>query len=246
MKRRLETPVLLGLLAALGVGATPVRATAAVVRSPAWGSLLARFATGGRVDYRGWKADAAALRDLDDYLASLAKARPEAEKDRGARLTFWINAYNACAIRHVLDRYPLKSVMDVKGFFTALTCQVAGESRPLDAIEKAVIRKRFDEPRVHFALNCASISCPPLQAKPWTTAGLDARLDRAARDFIRSGGARIDGGTLRLSRIFEWYAADFRKGAASVPAWVAKFLPGADGAGLKLAYDEYDWGLNGR
>ena len=89
-------------------------------------------------------------------------------------------------------------------------------------------------------------ACPRLEARAWTGDGLSRRLDKAARAFITGGGARIDGSTLRASKLFEWYADDFKSSAPTVRDFIARYLPAAGRAGLELAFDPYDWALNGR
>ena len=157
----------------------------------AWDDLLGRFVRGGAVEYGRWKADAAASAALDAYLASLSSVSLKSLGGRNQRMAFWINAYNACVVDMVLDLMPLRSVMDVEGFFKKKACAVGGAKRSLDDIEKGVLlRAPFGDPRLHFAINCASISCPPLESRAWGSKGLDRRLDRAAGAFIRGGGAR--------------------------------------------------------
>lgn len=213
----------------------------------AWDGLLGKYVRRGAVAYKKWHGASASRGTLDGYLESLATADPKAIPGRDERMAFWINAYNACVIDMVLDRYPLKSVMDVPDFFKIKVCKVAGEIRSLDGIEKGVLRRQpFGDPRLHFALNCASKSCPPLLSKAWTGKGMSRALDKAAKGFItQGGGARVEGGKLHISKLFEWYADDFKKSAPTSHAYIGKYLPAAGDESLPVAYDEYDWSLNG-
>jgi len=211
-----------------------------------WDGLLRKHVRGGKVAYGAWKADKASTRALAKHLEAVAAADISKVGGKNDRLAFWINAYNACVVSFVLERHPVRSVMDVKGFFKSLKCRVAGAARTLDGLEKGIIRKRFKEARVHFALNCASISCPVIAGTAWQGRGLKRRLDKVTRAFVRGGGARIEGTTLKLSRLFEWYADDFKGAAGSPIAFVARHLKGADAPGLTIKYDDYDWGINGR
>ena len=212
-----------------------------------WDGLLKKHVRKGEVAYKKWHGDADSRKALDAHLAALASADPKTIAGRNAKMAFWINAYNACVIDMVLKRYPIKSVMDVKGFFKTEGCNVAGSQRSLDGIEKGILRKKpFGDPRLHFALNCASKSCPPLLGRAWTGKGLSGHLDKATAGFIKSGGARVEGGTLHISNLFEWYADDFKKTAPTTHAYIGKYLPAAADASLAIAYDDYDWSLNGR
>ncbi len=250
MRSQFQTFALSALIfTAVAIVGTPGRASAdsGEFDHSAWAGLLKQFVKKGAVSYTKWHADGEARKALDGYLASLASADPKAIASRDARMAFWINAYNACALDAVLDRFPIKSVMDVKGFFKTAHCTVAGKRRSLDDIEKGVLRKKpFGDPRLHFALNCASKSCPPLLSRPWSGKGIGGQLDKATEAFIKSGGARVDGPKLHASKLFEWYAGDFKKTAPSIPAFIGQYLPAAGAQGLTISYDEYDWSLNGR
>jgi hypothetical protein len=214
----------------------------------AWDSLLHKHVSGGEVAYSAWHADAGDRKALAGYLRANEGADPKSIASRDGRMAFWINAYNACVVDRVLERHPLRSVMDMKGFFLAKQCTVAGAKRSLDGIEKGILREKpFADPRLHFALNCASKSCPPLLGRAWTGKGIDKRLHAVTKAFITSGGgARVEGGTLHVSKLFQWYADDFKTVAPTTTAYVGRYLPEARDPALSLAYDEYDWSLNGR
>jgi hypothetical protein len=127
-------------------------------------------------------------------------------------------------------------------FFTGKRITVAGEKMSFNHLEKEIIRPRFEEPRVHFALNCASRSCPPLRSEPYAAASLDAQLEEQAKSFVNTPkGVAIEKQTAQLSKIFDWYKDDF-SGEAGVIAFINKrrssALPG------KIGYQEYDWNLN--
>ncbi len=223
-----------------------------------WGDVLERFHRDGGLDYAGLKAN----RDgLDSYLSLLGDADP-AEASREDRLAFWINAYNAVVARFVIDLYPdVPSVKDVDGFFDRRTFRVAGESLTLDGIE----RKALDlgEPRVHFAVVCASYSCPDLRHEAYVADRLEEQLEDQTRGFLadREKGARLDAGSndLWLSSIFKWYAGDFTGGSTMVAffvrskvlEWVVPYLPEEVVEHLKaedvsVRYLDYDWSLNDR
>lgn len=224
----------------------------------AWGRVLADHAEDGGVDYAALARDRS---DLDLYLRSLARARPAAmAKDEA--IAFWSNAYNAVVLHHVLARYPgIRSVRDVDGFFDELTFPVAGEELTLDVIEER--GRDLGDPRVHFAVVCASTSCPDLRGEPYEAGKIDAQLRDQTRRFLsdESKGLRWEPekDTLWLSSIFKWYAGDFTGGSTflaffargGVFDWVVEHAPPAIARKLRgkdpsVRYLDYDWGLNDR
>lgn len=231
-------------------------ALASGVDNTLYADLLARHVREGVVDYAGFKAEEARL---DAYLAVL-EATDYASLPRGERLAFWINVYNAYTIKLVLSEYPdVSSIKDIGGFFTGPWSQriipIAGPDgrKPLhlDDVEKNILLPRFSDPRVHFAINCASRSCPPLLDEPYDGARIDAQLDERTRSFINDPAqTALSGGTLTVSRIFKWYEDDF---GDDVAGYVARYAVG--GLARKLAatddpprvrFRDYDWSLNGR
>ena len=217
-----------------------------------------------RVDYAAIKKNEAAL---DEYLARLAKVSQSGFDgwSDDSQLAFLINAYNAWTVKLVLSRYPkLDSIKDI-GFLWSSPWKksfipLLGETRSLDDIEHKLIRgtARYGEPRIHFAVNCASIGCPALLNRAYKAEILESQLDAVSRGFLsdrRRNG--IKKGVLRVSPIFKWYVQDFSKGwqgATSLRAYLAIYakalgLSDAEKAQLisgKLAieYSDYDWALN--
>lgn len=220
-------------------------------------AVLDHYVVDGQVDYARLKADDPPA--WRRFLAWLEAARPEAWPVDQQR-AFWINAYNARVVAGVLARYPLDSVRDVgllggriRGFFSRREHPVAGRERTLDEIEKEILLKPpLRDVRVHWALNCASSSCPRLRAEPYRAARLDMQLDFQARTFLNSpAGHRLDrdAKVLYLTRIFDWYRDDFEGAAGSVREYAARYLTGAaaDAAGdpdWKIDFLDYDWSLN--
>jgi hypothetical protein len=210
------------------------------------------------VDYSGLRK---AREDLDIYLRSLTVADPE-KSSRNDQLAFWINAYNAVTVHFVLERYPgLRSVKDVEGFFDELTYTVAGRDLTLDEIETEA--RSFGDPRVHFAVVCASQSCPELRGDPYEGEVLADQLEEQTRRFLLDPekGLRFDRqrGEVWLSSIFKWYAGDFTGGSTVVAyfsrgkvlAWLLPHLPRELADEIEervpsVRYLEYDWSLNDR
>jgi hypothetical protein len=172
-----------------------------------------------------------------------------------------VNLYNAVTLSVVLDRYPVSSIRDIKsdslldpkaylGPWRTKRVTVEGRSYSLDDIENEVLRPLFKDPRVHYAINCASYGCPNLRATAWTAATLDADLDLAARELINHPRAitRLPNNALRVSSIYKWFAADFGGDDAGIVAHLRKYAQGRLATMLagnpKIAEDNYDWSLN--
>lgn len=224
-----------------------------------------------RVDYRDLKANRGRLDGVVAEFDSPA-ARGEPGWSRDQRLAFWINVYNAFTLRAIVDRYPIQSarftlqprnsIRQIDGVWTKLKWRAAGRTVTLDDIEHRIVRPEFQEARIHFAVNCASIGCPPLAAEPYRARTLDGQLDAAARTYLASPeGLRVDGDTLRVSSIFKWYGGDFvAQYAALVPGTrdateravlgaIVKHAPAAAAKAARagtarLRYLDYDWSLN--
>lgn len=205
--------------------------------------LLKKYVAPNGVKYAEWKSQPQDVKALQAVVDSIAAAPASTAKSK-EQLAFHLNAYNAWILHEVLEKYPTKSVKDpLFTFFTGKRIVVAGEKMSFNRLEKEIIRPRFNEPRIHFALNCASRSCPPLRDEPFAAAKLDAQLDDLTRAFLNSErGVRVAGDTAQVSKIFEWYKEDFG-GEAGTAALLKKYRKGK--AEFKsLTYQDYDWGLN--
>jgi hypothetical protein len=204
-----------------------------------------------RVDYRGLRADPA----WAHFVAGLDAARPGPA--RAETLAFWINAYNALAIDLVVRHPGVGSIREIGSFWRPVwdreAGRVAGRARSLGEIEHSILRP-LGEPRIHAAIVCASVSCPPLRREPFDAARLEAQLDEQARRFLASPakGLRVDAaaGTVALSRVFDWFEADFAAAGGAL-AFAARFAPEADRAWLaaqretaRVEWLPYDWDLN--
>ena len=218
-----------------------------------WDALLARYVEPSvdgvsRVDYTRLKAEG--LDALNRYLASLEAVDVTALR-KPEQFAFWINLYNAAAVRLIVKHHPVRSILEISvgGPWKEKLVRVNGVALSLDDIENGILRRQFADPRLHYGLNCAATGCPTLQPAAFTGAALDTQLDRAARAFINSPRAvRREEGKLVLSGIFKWYRRDFGGDERGVLAHLARF---ADERTARLLEDgsavedyPYDWTLN--
>lgn len=188
---------------------------------------------------------------LDAYLAELRRASLEGTS-RAEKLAFYINAYNAWTLRLVLDRVlgqaegggDRASVMAAEGFFERPDTIVAGQRLSLNALE--TLARELGDPRVHFAVNCASVSCPPLRAEPWSAETLDADLEQATRSFFATPhGAQLREGDVWVTQLLNWYAGDWG-GSEGARNFVMRYAPRriVDHLQSELKFLDYDWALN--
>lgn len=206
-----------------------------------WDRLLQKHVSNtGKVDYAGFKED---LDLLNAYLAELASFPVEKDWPREHKMAYWINAYNAFTIKLIVDHYPVSSIRDLyKGNPWDVKWITLGEKKySLNNIENDILRPQFKDARIHFAVNCAAKSCPPLANKAFTGKNLDQLLDQQTRQFINNNRYNdIKSGKVKVSKIFEWYAEDFD---GLIP-----FLNQYSAANIqkdsKIEYAEYDWSLN--
>ncbi len=224
-----------------------------------WDRLLKKYVDqSGNVDYRRWKQTAEDVQRLDMYLAHLSMADPRVRASREATLAFWINAYNAVTIKGILREYPTTSIRNhtarVFGYniWKDLQLLVAGESFYLEQMEHEILRK-MNEPRIHFAIVCASMSCPRLRNEAYAGQNLEAQLADNARDFFaKPGNFRYDpsGQRFYLSSILKWFAEDFGGDQATQLRAIAPYLPtpaaqqAANTNAVHISYLGYDWDLN--
>jgi hypothetical protein len=205
--------------------------------------LLKKYVAPGGVKYAEWKASAADVKALQGVVDGIAAAPASTAKSK-EQLAFHINAYNAWILRNILAKYPTKGPLAGEPlFFHGNRIVISGRKTSFDHFEQKVIRPTFKEPRIHFALNCASRSCPPLRSEPYDAAKLDTQLDEQTRLYVNSPlGVKPEGDGAALSKIFDWYKEDFG-GDGAVLAFLKKYRGGKLDF-KKISYQEYDWGLN--
>ncbi|MGD9791197.1 MAG: DUF547 domain-containing protein [Phycisphaerales bacterium] len=207
-------------------------------------------ASGGFVDYEALKKDAAGL---DAYITSIATANIDT-LGRDERLAFLINAYNAFTLRLILDHYPVDSIKDIPSDerWDAKRWTISGDTYSLNQIEHELIRPKFAEPRIHFALVCAAIGCPPLRNQAYTGSRLEEQLaDQSAYVHAHSRWFVLNEakGEIALTALYDWYGGDFTQKASSVAAYAAQFSPDLvrlinAGKEPRVTFLDYSWKLN--
>ena len=206
--------------------------------------LRAHVRPGGWVDYGALREVSA---ELDAYLAALESAPFEA-LSRDGKLACWINAYNAATLRLILDHYPVASIQEIPAAerWDAVRWRVAGEVVSLNQLEHERIRPSFREPRIHFALVCAAVGCPPLRSEAYTAERLEAQLEEQAQTvFGNATWYRREGAEVRLTQLLSWYGGDFAQVAGSVSEYVARYDAEVAEVEPSITWLDYDWALNG-
>lgn len=222
-----------------------------------WDRMLQEYVDDqGRVDYRRWRGNAD---DLDRWLASVSRLDLRV-LGRNSAIAFLINLYNALTIQQVLQRYPLRSIrprilgmpnwLAFLRFFSRPVYELNGRPLSLNAIEHDLLRSQYPEPRIHFALVCASEGCPLLRAGAYFPDMVAMQLEEDAYRFINNPDKvryEAASNTLFCSKIFQWYEQDFLTVAPSIPAYINIYRTGLQPpAAVKLAYLPYSWRLNQR
>jgi len=233
-------------------------ARAATVNHDTFDRLLGRYVVADRfVQYDQWHANEKDVQSLRDYVQQLESTDPD-KLARNEALAYWINLYNAVTLRLILDHYPVSSIKDLGGKLTSAwekkLVQVNGRPLSLNTVENEIIRPSFGDPRIHFALNCASMSCPPLSSHAYRADVIEEQLEAVARRAVTdpywvdlSGCSSYGKGHIALSKIFDWYQDDFG-GEKGVRNFLAHYLPGKklplQNGRCSLHYNGYDWKLN--
>ncbi len=203
----------------------------------------------GVVDYEGFIRDSVKLQNYLDLLSSTHPNKVNWSRDQ--RLAYWLNAYNAFTVKLIVDKYPVGSIKDVKSGIPFVNTvwdikfiKIEGATYDLNNIEHGIIRPEFNEPRIHFAANCAAISCPRLRNEAYTAEKLDKQLDEQARYFLRNKGKNlITSKEVKLSKILKWYSGDF-KDYGGVRKFINDYGPQPVSDGVDLEYLDYLWPLN--
>lgn len=213
-----------------------------------WNELLAENVDSvGIVNYEGFIQKQSRL---EEYLDLLSHHPPSPQWSEAEKLAYWINAYNAFTVKVIIDNYRPRSIRDLntipgvatiwhKEFFT-----IGGEPASLDQIEHSILRREFDEPRIHFAINCASKSCPVLRNEAYTPQKLESQLTSQAQRFLREPlRNQITAEEVKLSPIFSWFKEDFIRHSTLIE-YLNQYAPIQIQDDANISYLDYDWSLN--
>lgn len=215
--------------------------------------LLKAHVADGLVDYKALKEDAR----LDQYLAQLNEADLDSLKSRDEKVAFWTNAYNAYTLKLITHHYPVASIMDIKksGYPDAWKfpwAKIGGKTYTLDQVENEIIRPRWPDPRIHYALVCAAQSCPQLRNEAYIADRLDEQFNDQAKWFmIHRNSFDLRTRTAKLSKVYEWYAVDFGDNQADMLRTLIPHVPQELAQSFKknakkwnVEFVEWDWNLN--
>jgi hypothetical protein len=250
--KRMVLILTLVLTLAVGAASKPLMAAdGSGVDHSLYGGLLKKYVRNGQVDYGGIQSEEAALDRYLDLLQSVDIKSLSTDE----QFAFYTNAYNAWTIKLILTKYPDISSIKSLGIFNTgpwkkKVVRLKSQTVSLDYIEHDILRPLFKDPRVHFAINCAAKSCPPLRSEPYDGDKLDQQLDESTRAFINNpDNYRLEGQNLYISRIFKWFAEDFKDDPLR---FFRKYATGefkrnldANSANIQIKYLDYDWSLNG-
>ena len=217
-----------------------------------WNELLKTHVKAkGEVDYKGFIREKP---KLESYLKLLSENAPDRSKwSKNDQLAYWINLYNAFTVKLIVDNYPTKSIRDLgpkfkipllKDVWHYKFFKIAGVEMSLDEVEHSILRKEFEEPRIHFAINCASVSCPPLLNEAFVAANLENQLTRVATTFINDPSRnKISRQSAQLSSIFSWFKGDFTKKGTLIE-FLNRYSKVKISANARITFLDYDWNLN--
>ncbi len=207
-----------------------------------WDDLLRKHVSAeGRVNYRGFKSDRTLL---DQYLQYLQGNPLQAGWSRNEKLTYWINAYNAFTVDLILQHYPLQSIMDLEKPWDQKFITLGDKKYSLNQIEHQIVRPQFREPRIHFALVCAAVSCPKLLNRSYRPEDLNQQLENQTRYFLNSSGKnKLSAQKVEVSQLFNWYGEDFTA-EGSIVDFLNRYADIKIAADAEVIFAEYDWALN--
>jgi hypothetical protein len=204
-----------------------------------WNDLLKKHVSStGKVDYKGFKRD---IDILDTYMRSLNEGAPAETASKEERLSYWINAYNAVTVRLIVNNYPISSItkLDAGKPWDVKRYSNGGKKMSLNDIENNILRPMGDA-RIHFALNCAAKSCPPLLNEAFTADNVNKLLEQRTRQFVNSSRTVIEKDAVKVSKVFDWYGKDF----GNVVDFVNKYAKVKAAKTAKVTFADYDWSLN--
>jgi hypothetical protein len=203
-------------------------------------AMLRKYvSTTGKVDYASFKNDPTIAR----YLGMLESATPSAMGENEEK-AFWINVYNIYTIKLIIDNKMPKSIKDIGSPWDRKFIKIAGETYSLNQVENEILRPKFKDARIHFAINCASVSCPKLHNAAFTASNIEAKLEQLAREFVNDSAMNeLSAGRIKISNIFDWYGVDFKQ-SGTVIDWLNQYSDVTINADAKIGYKNYNWDLN--
>ena len=206
-----------------------------------WNDLLEKHVSqNGIVNYKGFKKD---LPELKSYLELLSKNSPENTWNKNAILAYWINAYNAYTVKLIIDNYTIKSIKKINNPWNKNFINIGNKTISLGEIEHKILRK-LNDPRIHFAINCASYSCPNLSNEAFTEKDLNNQLNDAAKSFINDKTKNnISANTIEISNIFDWFSIDFKTKGTLID-FLNTYSNVKINPKAKISYKKYNWELN--
>lgn len=216
-----------------------------------WDGLVKKHVSPtGIVNYKGFIADSVSL---NKYLDMLSAGAPDPKKwSKNDQIAFWINAYNAYTVKLIIRNYPLKGIKEIGGRIPFINStwdikffSIGGTEMDLNNIEHGILRKDFEEPRIHFAVNCASVSCPKLRNEAYVGSRLDAQLNDQAKAFLADKGKNNikNANEAKLSKLFKWFKGDFTKNGDLI-SFINKYSTVKLNKDANLDFLDYDWNLN--
>ena len=217
-----------------------------------WNELLkANVKLDGQVDYKGFIREKP---KLESYLKLLSENAPDRSKwSKNEQLAYWINVYNAYTVKLIVDFYPTKSIRDlgprikiplIKDVWHYKFFKIAGVDMSLDEVEHSILRKEFEEPRIHFAINCASVSCPPLLNEAFVASNLENQLMRVTTTFVNDPSRnKISSQSAQLSSIFSWFKGDFTKKGTLIE-FLNRYSKVKISPNARISFLDYNWNLN--
>lgn len=228
-----------------------IKTDAKPVSHEIWNELLKKHVSDiGKVNYKGFQKD---ISTLDKYLKTLSDNHPNPDSwTKEERLAYWINAYNAFTVKIVLKHYPVKSIKDITSFNIPMVhsvwdlkfIEIEGHKYDLNNIEHQILRKKFDEPRIHFAINCASVSCPNLLNEAYLPESLEKQLQKQAVAFVNDNSKnKLGQEEIEISKIFSWFKGDFTKKGTLVD-FINQYAEEKISKNVSVDFLSYDWNLN--
>ena len=214
---------------------------AEIINHSEWDNLLQKYVTiNGNVDYKGFKKEQL---KLNSYLTYLSNNTPDSSWSKDEKMAYWINAYNAFTIKLIIDKYPISSIKDIENPWDIQFIGLGDKTYSLNDIEHKILRK-MNDPRIHFGIVCASISCPKLQNEAFEASKLNDQLDNATKEFLADPSKNnLTETSIKISKLFKWFTKDF-KNEGTLVDFLNNYSEITISQNAKKTFKDYDWNLN--